>query len=403
MFHVEHLKLKNVLKSVENIGLYIHIPFCKSKCGYCDFFRVTDLNLIDKYVDSLINELTILSVENKKFRTIYIGGGTPSVLPIDVFQKLLKTINKLFLVEMTKEFTVECNPEDVTETLIKLLYDNGVNRISMGVQSFDDNMLKFMNRRHNAQKVYQSIDIVQNIGISNISIDMIFGLPIIDEYSFDTDVEKFVNIGVEHLSAYSLSYEANSYFSCLLKNKKLHTPSDDDVAQQYERLTQKLSEKGYLHYEISNYCKPKNNNASLPICNFEQLNKYYFNSKHNTACWQRAPYYGVGAGAYSFDGIRRWNNIANIEEYIQNSDIENIREYEYLTSKDVYNETVMLGLRTLFGVNENMIDEKYRDYFAQKAKQLFDENKLYILSDNSFAIPESEWFLLDLITEKMML
>lgn len=391
------------MKNIENIGLYIHIPFCKSKCGYCDFFRTTNLDLIDKYVDALISELTFLSIQNKYFRTIYVGGGTPSVLPLDVFEKLLKSLSLLFDIDKTKEFTVECNPEDVNEQLMKMLYDNGVNRISMGVQSFNDYMLRFMNRRHNSQKVYKSIEIVQKVGIENVSIDMIFGLPIIEKYSFETDVDKFVNIGIQHLSAYLLSYENGSYFSFLLKNKKLHTPSDDKIAQQYEYLTQKMTEKKYLHYEISNYCKQKENTIS-EVNGFEQLNENYFNSKHNSACWQRIPYYGIGAGAYSFDGEKRWNNVANINEYIAlKNNIEKIREYEYLTNHDVYNEVIMLSLRTCFGVNEKSISEEYKAYFRKKTSELLAEKMLYKLPNGSFAIPESEWFLLDLITEKMML
>ncbi len=387
-------------------GLYIHIPFCKSKCAYCDFFRITDLSLIKEYTDAVVNELFQLSNEIKKMKTIYIGGGTPSIMNYSELEKILHSINLFFDLNSVEEFTVECNPEDVNENLINLLIDYGVNRISLGVQSLNNNMLKFMNRRHSAEKVFSSVELINKSKIENVSVDIIFGLPKIDDYNFIDDINKFLNLDVKHISAYSLSYEDNSYFSYLLKNGKLKQLPDDDVAFQYEYISSILCENGFCHYEISNYCRCKNNkqyifkNEYLPT----ELNNMFYNSKHNTSCWLRVPYYGVGAGAYSFDGYKRWNNISNIKQYISLINRKKtFREYESLSDKDVYNEIVMLGLRTSFGVNIDDIPEKYKTYFIEKSSILIEEKMLCLWTDKYYRIVDSKWFLLDLITEKMML
>lgn len=385
---------------MKNKSLYIHIPFCKTKCAYCDFFRVTDFVLAEKYVDALIFEISKLD-SCSDICTIYIGGGTPSVLQFDLIEKILSFIKNKIDVENIEEFTVECNPEDVSDKLIYILKRYGVNRISLGVQTLNDDMLRFLNRRHNSDKVYNSIEIIKNTGIKNISVDMIFGLPKIENYNFKNDVEKFLKLDIKHFSAYALSYEKNSYLSVLLKNKKIVPLSDDEVAWQYEYLTSELKKNGFYHYEISNYCRNKIDGFNE---NITCLNNNFYNSKHNTYCWIRKPYYGIGAGAYSFDGQKRWNNVADIKKYISLVDkTDEIREYEYLTEKDVYNEIVMLGLRTSFGVSKKNISEKYKNYFLKKVEQLCSDGLLIKISDYDYRIPESKWFLLDLITEKMML
>lgn len=366
---------------ISNCGLYIHVPFCKSKCAYCDFYRIIDLGLLDKYVESLICELGSYKDKLSKIDTIYFGGGTPSVLGHKRLDMILKYIIQNYDLSELRELTVECNPENVDDDLIKILSENGVNRISLGVQTLDNNMLKCLGRRHDEKKVYESIDIIRKYGIKNISVDMIFGLPKIGNYEFEKDVEKFVNLDIEHLSIYALSYESGSWLTKLVEKGKIKPLDDDSVADQYSYITKVMCDKGFYHYEISNYSKKG------------------FQSKHNSACWKRIPYIGVGPGASSFDGKKRWSNIPDLEKYV-NGNIE--KEEDIIDEKDIYNEIVMLGLRTAEGVCIDNIDVKYRSIFLSEANKLIEEGKMMKKNSNYF-IKESEWFLLDLITEKFFI
>ncbi|MCQ2203363.1 MAG: radical SAM family heme chaperone HemW [Bacteroidales bacterium] len=395
--------MEHSLLNSGRIGLYIHVPFCKSKCAYCDFYRIVDLGLVDGYVEALKREMDIYSSSiDGKISTIYIGGGTPSILKTKKIGEVLRNINEKFDCSEIEEFTVECNPEDIDENLAKALYEGGVNRISLGVQSMNDSMLRFLNRRHSGRKINEAIEILRAEGFRNISVDMIFGLPKVGDFSFKEDVDKFIGLGVEHLSAYSLSYEEGSWLTRLVNEGKVERLDDDEVADQYAYLTMKMKEAGYDHYEISNYCKKG------------------FHSRHNSDCWKRIPYIGMGPGSYSFDGKKRWNDVENVREYIKilsdesmvmnvdyMYDMQFIENIENIDEKDIYNEVVMLGLRTNKGVRYNDIPKKYIRYFDDIVSMTIKDGMVEKVNDELeekyYKIPEEKLFLLDMITEKMML
>lgn len=373
MFHVEQFRIFPA-KS----GLYIHVPFCKTKCIYCDFVRWTDLSLREKYLEKVILEMKGYNIE--KPSTVYFGGGTPSVLGVEMMERLLREVNNKFDMSEVEEMTVECNPEDVTDELVDMMRQKGVNRVSLGVQTLDDDMLRFLNRRHTSERVYGAIDTIRKNGIENISVDLIFGLPG-ERYDFEKDVERFINLPVKHLSAYALSYEEGSMMTRMMQMGKVRPVADDVVADQYALLTEKMEKSGYEHYEISNYCKKG------------------YHSRHNSNCWRRVAYLGIGPGASSFDGKRRWSETSDIREYVRDG-----ADYTYdnIDEKDVYNEIVMLGLRTRRGVSEDDIPERYMGHFYHIAEEMMKQGMIE-KQEKCYTICKEHWFTLDAITLKFIL
>ncbi len=360
----------------------MHIPFCRSKCGYCDFFRTVDFSLEESFVSALIDEIEKYKNIDYKVETLYFGGGTPSSLSINSLNRIFEEIRSIFSLADLKEFTFECNPEDVSDELISCLVDGGVNRISMGVQSLDDKMLRVMNRRHNSQRVYESVDKIKSAGIQNISVDFIYGLPIIEGYSFEEDLSKILALDVNHISLYSLSYESGSWFTTLLKKNKLKAMSDDDVALQYDALVSALKNSGYEHYEVSNFSKPG------------------FRSQHNSSYWNRKPYVGFGPSASGYDGEKfRYTNCADIRKY---SGLEQAVDIDILDDNDVYNELIMLGMRTMEGVSIECFDKEKSDYFLNKVKQFIDDGSVVKVGSN-FRICEEKWFISDYIISSLFL
>ncbi len=376
MFHVEHL----------SFGVYIHVPFCVSKCGYCDFCRVTDLSLVEKYIDTLELEVSRSGIVGCEPATIYVGGGTPSCLGCRNVDRLLRIVNKYFKTSRVSEWTVECNPDDVDSNLVAVLVENGVNRVSMGAQSLCDPMLRMMGRRHDSAQVVRAIECLRDGGIDNISIDCIFGLPkingIAEGYDPKTDFESFVSLGVEHLSAYALQYEQGSRFSKMIAEGKMSALPDDEVADQYSLLTEIMRKTGYAHYEISNYAKPGRE------------------AKHNSSYWNRTPYYGFGPAASSFVNKIRTTNTFDVIEYIASGG-EKKELVENLTTKDVYDEVVMLGLRTSTGVREKDVPESYLRYYHDAVDREMHQGNIIRLDNGNVRIPEEKWFVSDGIIERM--
>lgn len=369
------------------MGLYVHVPFCKSQCIYCNFSRIFKYNLVDKYIDAIAKEAS--RIENKrKITTLYIGGGTPSSIGYDNLDKLLSVINTQFDINDVEEYTIECNPDDIDDNIIGVLKAHKVTRISFGVQSLNDNILKFMHRRHDCQKVYQSIEKLRVNDFDNISVDFIYGLPQIDNYSYQEDINKFINLDINHMSAYALSYEEGSPLYRKLNNGQIKQQSDEAVATQYSELIEQMRNAGFDHYEISN---------------FSRSQKY---SHHNWLYWQRRPYYGLGPAACAFDGKNRYTNPSNVSEYIERiSQNQPLAEAEKLTDDDIYNEIVMLGLRTKQGINIEEIKklpQQYIMYFENQIKKLLDSNML-INRENFIVIPEQNWFICDYITRKIFI
>lgn len=369
-------------------GLYVHVPFCKSICNYCDFYRVVDLSLVGGYLEALNKECENLT-DKQPISTVYIGGGTPSSIGLKQLEQLLNILHQNFDLNTVEEFTVECNPEDVTDDIISILKNEGVNRISLGVQSLDDHVLKFMKRRHKAKKVNSVVEKIYTHGIYNTSVDLIYGLPEEANYNFVEDLHRFIDLGVEHISAYSLTYEGNSIFNKNLQVGKLTQKDDDKVFAEYETVIELMKQSGYEHYEISNFARPGKQ------------------SQHNNSYWNRIPYYGLGPSACSFDGKIRKRNLPDVEKYMVGTltGFGYEPEIENLTDIDVYNEIVMLGLRTKKGVDLNSIkalNESYAAYFVKNIQPFIDDKSVNQI-DNNFIIDERKWFISDLITSSLFL
>ena len=369
-------------------GLYVHVPFCKSICNYCDFYRVVDLSLVGGYLEALQKECENIS-EKKSISTVYIGGGTPSSIGINNLEKLLEILHQQFYLNSVEEFTVECNPEDVTDDMLSILKNHGVNRISLGVQSLDDHVLKFMKRRHKAKKVNSVVEKIYTHGIYNTSVDLIYGLPQEANYNLLEDLHRFIDLGVEHISAYSLTYEENSIFNKKLQIGQLTQKDDDKVFSEYETVIDLMKLSGYEHYEISNFARPGKQ------------------SKHNNAYWKRIPYYGLGPSACSFDGKKRQRNMPDVEKFMVGTltGFGYVPEIEDLTEIDVYNELVMLGLRTKNGVNIkeiNSLGNNYAEYFIKNIEPFLIDHSV-VKSENNFIIDERKWFICDLITSSLFI
>lgn len=322
--------------------LYIHIPFCKSRCSYCAFHSGTNLAQQSAYVDALCRELA----QRKHFlptpllHTIYFGGGTPSTLPLDAFQQIFATIRQHFVIAPDAEITVECNPDDVTDSLIGSLATLGVNRISMGVQSMNDNELRIVNRRHTAAQVVEAIDICHHNDIHNISIDLIFGLPSQTIDSWRKTLDAALALPVTHLSAYNLSIEEDTPLERKIAQGVLAEVDEETQLEMFRLLREQTTAAGFEHYEISNFCKPG------------------FHSHHNSRYWDGTPYLGIGAAAHSYDGTRRWWNEADTQRYINGDEVLHVEE---LTAEERYNEFVITALRTAKGLDLTVLRERFGD------------------------------------------
>ncbi|MBQ0057801.1 MAG: radical SAM family heme chaperone HemW [Bacteroidales bacterium] len=320
--------------------IYIHVPFCKSRCIYCDFYSTTvdrDRNL---YVDRLLEEARqrrrFFGDGNHAVKTVYVGGGTPSQIPADQLQRLVDGLSEIFDISNATEFTLEANPEDITEAYASSL-PKAINRVSLGVQSFVDDELTMLHRRHNSSKPKEAIDLLRNeAGISNISIDLMYGLPMQTTDSFAYSIDKALSLDTQHISAYCLSVEEGTQMSRLVSQGVL-TPADDDLClSMSDLLRTRLKSAGFIQYEISNFARPG------------------YESQHNSRYWTGDAYLGLGPGAHSYDGKRhRTFNDTDLRSYLNGVRKE---DGETLTDIDIYNERVMLGLRTLRGIdyeNEN--------------------------------------------------
>ena len=345
-------------------GIYIHIPFCKQACHYCDFHFSTSLKKKAKLVKMLCKELLLRKNELNppEIHTIYFGGGTPSLLEADELQKIFETIYANYKIANNPEITLEANPDDLTEEKLKMLAASKINRLSIGVQSFFEEDLKLMNRAHNAEEALKSIKLAKQT-FDNISIDLIYGIPGMSVERWQRNVEISLELGVPHISSYALTVEPNTALHKFIERGKIK-PVDDDAAKlHFEILVETLTKNGFEHYEFSNFGKPG-----------------YF-SENNTAYWLGKPYLGIGPAAHSYDGNSRKWNVSNNPLYIKALENDKIpQETETLSLSDKYNEYVMTRLRTKFGVNIAEVSEKfgedYKNHFVELAMPLQEENLL---------------------------
>ena len=370
-------------------GIYIHIPFCKTKCTYCDFYSITNFKQQDELVRAMLQEIEERkSYLNGTISTIYFGGGTPSAISIVDIDLILKAIFSSFKVENDAEITLEANPDDLSLEYLIELGKIGVNRLSMGIQSFDDQQLKAINRRHTAESALNSVKNAKQAGFDNISIDLIFGLPGQNLESWKKQVDKAMTMDVQHISAYGLIYEKNTLLWRQMKSGKV-IPADDETAlEMYDYLVETCAGNDFEQYEISNFSKPG------------------FRSQHNSSYWKQMPYLGIGPSAHSYDFHSRQWNISSIYQYCKN--ILKGRAYfekEILSEKDKYNDTVMVSLRTMEGINLDLIINQFgikmRDFCVKSAEKYIENNKLRI-EDNFLRLTSEGIMISDKILVDLM-
>ena len=374
-------------------GLYIHIPFCKSRCIYCGFYSTTAFELRQQYTDALCRE--IADRASGSISTIYLGGGTPSQLTLPQLHQIFDTIYKYNKVEKDAEVTIEVNPDDVTEELAAALPALSVNRVSMGAQTFDDERLAFLHRRHTSRQVGEAIDRLRKAGISNISIDLMYGFPEETLTSWQQDISTALSLDVEHLSAYCLMIEEGTPLY-----RMQISPIDEELERtMYELLMDRLEAAGYEHYEISNWgLSPR------PLQRERESRSY--RSRHNSSYWNQTPYIGIGAAAHSYDGqcCRRWN-ISDIRRYI-----DGIRqgtcvyEEEWLDEDTRYNDCVTVALRTCEGINLKNLSARHRLYCLENAQHFIDDGLLKLTHDNhQLSLTRRGLFISDMIMSDLML
>ena len=339
-------------------GLYIHIPFCKNRCIYCGFYSTTALDLRQRYVDAVCREIGYRRLETE-VGTIYLGGGTPSQLSSQQLRQIFETIYIYNKVEKDAEVTIEVNPDDITDEFAKSLASLPVNRISMGIQTFDDQRLRFLRRRHTAQQATEAVRTLRNAGFKNISIDLIYGLPDETLEEWQSDLNQAIAIGVEHISTYCLMFEEDTPLYQQLQQGHIAEPDEELERQMYEMLVYRLEDADYEHYEISNFAKKG------------------FRSLHNSSYWTGIPYVGIGAAAHSYDIRSRSWNVADIHKYIEGMERgERIFEEEMLDDNTRYNDTITVALRTREGIDLSLLTERYRDYLIKNARRYIDDGLL---------------------------
>lgn len=373
-------------------GLYLHIPFCNKKCLYCDFFSGNQLYLIDNYVDALICELNLRYeyLGNSIIDTIYFGGGTPSLLSENQLSKILECIYKKYNVSSEAEITIECNPENVSENYINFLYSSGINRISLGIQFLNDLILEKFNRNHSRELIFKALDIISNSEFSNLSIDLIYSVPGINDDELSSTLEDLGKYDIKHISAYSLTIADNSQLFWKIKKGIFKEANEEQFLTQYKIVYDYLIAKNYIHYEISNYA----------------LEGYF--SRHNLAYWNHTPYLGVGVSAHSYNlASRQWNH-TNIKKYIRElseSDPKIEFNIEQLTDIQLYNEYIILKMRTFQGMSKQYIRSNFDDnifkHFISKLKYL-SENNHFIKRDDLIIPKESDLLISDYLTEILM-
>lgn len=371
--------------------LYLHIPFCRQACHYCDFHFSTSLKQKQEMVKAIATEIVQRKdyLPHPQLDTIYFGGGTPSLLTQNEIELIMETISGHFSISADAEITLEANPDDLTKEKVKELAQVGINRLSIGIQSFNSEHLTYLNRVHSAQEAENCIKTAQDAGITTLSIDLIYAIPAKDHSILLTDIQKAVSLDVAHISAYCLTIEPQTVFGKWLKNKKIKAIEDEYAAEQFGLVTSQLAENGYEQYEISNFAR----------------NQQY--SKHNTAYWQRRPYLGVGPSAHSYNGTSRQYAISNNSLYLQAIQKgESPFTIEKLTDADHVNEYLLTGLRTKWGCQLDLLEQLSNFQFLNTNRQLIIEltNKSWIhILDNTLMLTEAGKLFADRITSELFI
>ena len=379
-------------------GIYIHIPFCKQACHYCDFHFSTSLKKKDEMVQALAKEIELRSKStsnsqlptphNEVIETIYFGGGTPSILEISDLKFLIDEVYRNYKVVSTPEITVEANPDDLSIETISQLANSPVNRLSIGIQSFFEDDLKLMNRAHNMEEAKKCLEIATQY-FNNISIDLIYGIPNMSNEKWLQNIETALSFNVPHISSYALTVEPKTALHSFIQKGIIPQPDDEVAAAHFQILVDKLSENDFIHYELSNFGKEN-----------------YF-SKNNSSYWLGKKYIGIGPSAHSYDGKNRGWNVSNNALYIKSIQENKLPiEIETLTKTDRYNEYIMTGLRTIWGVSLDRIEEEfgktYLDYLNQQAAKFIEDHLLFV-DENILRTTKNGKFLCDGIASDLFL
>lgn len=341
--------------------LYIHIPFCVKKCIYCDFLSVPyDEALAMRYITAVLKELELRRDTAETLNTVYIGGGTPTTIPTLALIRLLKNIKDSFEITKDVEITIEANPGTISKEIVKALFESDVNRFSIGAQSFDDDELKLLGRIHNFSDALKSIAAARYAGITNISLDLIYGIPGQTLASWARTVSKAIEISPEHISAYELTPEKGTPLYESIEAGNLTKPDEETIIEMYYHAVGKFSEAGYSQYEISNFAKPG------------------FECRHNLNYWNRGQYIGIGAGAHSFIGDRRIKNTGDIHRYIEvvNSGNLPVEDFVEISCNDAIKESIFLGLRKTEGLNINEFNKDLGIDIVKASEKLINEGLL---------------------------
>lgn len=375
-----------------NVGIYIHIPFCKSRCIYCGFYSTTNKELKERYVDALIREIHMrkddfarlgTSLSPSSTSTVYFGGGTPSSLSVCDIERIVGALESTFN-GTPSEVTLEMNPDDVTKDYIKAVRQMGINRISMGIQTFDDSRLQFIRRRHNASQAEKAVMTIREEGIHNVSIDLMFGFPNQTMDEWVTDIDKAIALHPTHISAYSLMYEEDTPLFRMLQKGEINQMDDETSLAMYTELINRLTANGYEHYEISNFAMPG------------------YRSVHNSSYWHDTPYLGFGAAAHSYNKDTRSWNIPDLKKYIES--IENgvlPSESEVIDADTHYNDLITTALRTREGLNLDDLPQKYREYALVNARKSISEHLLEA-TDSHIRLTREGLFVSDMVMSELI-
>lgn len=365
-------------------GIYFHIPFCKRICSYCDFYRTAQLKELPEVVEKMCEEVKDRAdyLPDKQLKTIYFGGGTPSLLSPEQLAQLLKTTRAHFDCSEVEETTLEANPDDLTAEYLQELRRMGINRLSIGIQSFDNDCLKLMNRRHTAEEAIAAVKAAQQAGFDNLTIDLIFGVPGFGGEKLERSIETALSLGVQHISAYLLTIEERTRFGRMVEKGELQEISDETAEAEYLLIHKRLTDAGMEHYEVSNYALPS------------------FRARHNSHYWDATPYLGIGPGAHSFDGVSRQWNVASTTRYLQGEPPER----ELLGEEEMREEFLMTRLRTAdgFSLDEaaEHFGEEYRNRLEKAAQRLIQEGLLHEQAGH-LRIPPEKLLLSDYVIGSM--
>ena len=365
-------------------GLYFHIPFCRRICAYCDFFRSADTGRMAEVVRAMHDELDEQRgyLTDRTVRTIYFGGGTPSLLHPDELQRLIDHAAALFDCSCVEEITVEANPDDVTAEYVAALRRTGVDRVSLGVQSLDDDELRFMNRRHTAAAARDAVARLQDAGIGNITVDLIFGVDGFGDGVLSRSLDGILALGVQHVSAYHLTIEQGTAFHRRMARGLMREVDEERSEREYAMIHDRLCAAGFEHYEISNYARAG------------------FRARHNSSYWHGAQYLGIGTGAHSFDGVSRRRCVQQPRDYA----VRRVYESELLSGRDRFNEYVMTSLRCAEGIDMRQLRERFggrQALMLENAAQKWIESGDLLSGDGRLRIPAARFLISDAVIESL--